>query len=295
MTFIIAVDDSLPIRKILKKFLEPAGFSVETAEDGERGWELLVKNPGKYSTVLLDREMPKMNGMEVLARIKEHEELQTIPVIMQTSLDAKKEIMEGLEAGAYYYLTKPYTEESLLSIVKTAVADHTKYRSLREETRKTVSSVPTEKSNRYAFRTLDEADMLATLMSRMCPEPEKVVTGLFELLINAIEHGNLGIDYEEKSALIDAGQWEIEVNRRLLQREYLSKAAHLEYEFINDEIHFRIRDEGNGFDWEKYLEISPERAFDTHGRGIAMARKFSFDSLQYLNNGKELLAVVINP
>jgi hypothetical protein len=46
-----------------------------------------------------------------------------------------------------------------------------------------------------------------------------------------------------------------------------------------------VQDEGVGFDWEKYLQFDPERAFDPHGRGIALANKMSFDSLTYLGNG----------
>lgn len=53
-----------------------------------------------------------------------------------------------------------------------------------------------------------------------------------------------------------------------------------------------IRDQGDGFDWSNHLDFSPERAFDTHGRGIALARKLSFDSLEYLGNGNTVLASI---
>lgn len=53
-----------------------------------------------------------------------------------------------------------------------------------------------------------------------------------------------------------------------------------------------MTDEGNGFDWNKYLEMSPDRAFDMHGRGIAMARMLSFDDLQYQGKGNVVVGKV---
>ncbi|HLD95062.1 MAG TPA: response regulator, partial [Alphaproteobacteria bacterium] len=52
----------------------------------------------------------------------------------------------------------------------------------------------------------------------------------------------------------------------------------------------RIKDQGNGFDWKKYLELSPERATDPHGRGIAMAKTLSFSRLEYQGCGNEVVA-----
>ena len=65
----------------------------------------------------------------------------------------------------------------------------------------------------------------------------------------------------------------------------------LEVERHGADLHYRIEDQGEGFDWRKYLEISPERAFHTHGRGIAMSRMLCFDSLEYVGKGNEVRAV----
>jgi len=58
------------------------------------------------------------------------------------------------------------------------------------------------------------------------------------------------------------------------------------------EIEFIIQDQGDGFDWQNYLDISPERAFDSHGRGIAMACMYSFDKVEYHGNGNMVSAIV---
>jgi anti-sigma regulatory factor (Ser/Thr protein kinase) len=60
----------------------------------------------------------------------------------------------------------------------------------------------------------------------------------------------------------------------------------------NDEIRITITDEGEGFDWQSYLTLSPERAMDNHGRGIAMAGLLSFSRLEYRGRGNEVVAVI---
>jgi anti-sigma regulatory factor (Ser/Thr protein kinase) len=61
------------------------------------------------------------------------------------------------------------------------------------------------------------------------------------------------------------------------------------------DITLTIQDEGDGFDWRKYLEFDPERAFDPHGRGIAMARMMSFDALDYQGNGNTVVVKIAGP
>ena len=58
---------------------------------------------------------------------------------------------------------------------------------------------------------------------------------------------------------------------------------------------FTIRDHGQGFDWHEFLDMRPERAFDTHGRGIAMSRLISFDQLNYVGRGNEVVALLRHP
>jgi hypothetical protein len=59
-----------------------------------------------------------------------------------------------------------------------------------------------------------------------------------------------------------------------------------------DRLVFHILDQGKGFDWQSFLEMSPERAFDVHGRGIAMAKMLSFANLSYLRGGREAICTV---
>lgn len=291
-TCVLVVEDEPINRELLLENLSEHGYATVSAEGGEEAWRLIEETPERFDVVLLDRLMPDMDGIEVLRRIRTTPSLQHTPVIMQTALAAEADIAEGLNAGAYYYLTKPFTAEALLAIVAAAAKDHHQHLELEAESRKTASSVACLYRAEFRFKTPEEARNLATMVAHGAPEPGRIVLGLSELMLNAVEHGNLAITYDEKSALIKDDALFEEVARRLALPEYSSKFAILEFEKDDKEVRFVIRDQGKGFDWKSYLEITPDRAFDTHGRGIAMARMLSFDSLEFEGSGNVVRAVV---
>ena len=144
----------------------------------------------------------------------------------------------------------------------------------------------------FKVRTIEEVHNLAILLANACPEPEKVVMGLNDILVNAVEHGNLGISFQEKTKLYVEERWEEEIHRRLRLPEYAEKYVEVWFERHKEEIHFLITDQGSGFDWRQYEEFSPELALDSHGRGIAMAKALCFDRLEYIGKGNKVLCVV---
>ena len=285
---ILIVDDEPFNVDILLEYLEDTGYNLETAQDGQSAWVLLEENPGEFDVVILDRMMPGLNGIEVLQRIKQHPVLQSVPVILQTALAAKEEILEGLQAGAYYYLTKPFDEDMLLSVLTTAVDDRRRYLSALEDSDVASRTFGLMREASFSFRTLASARDIATVLANAFPDPRRVVIGLSELLVNAVEHGNLGITYDEKSRLREEERWEQEVERRLADPAYAGREVTVRYLRQPDEIRVLISDEGKGFDWKKYVEMDPARAFDTHGRGIAMSRMISFDGIEYHGCGNEV-------
>jgi len=289
---ILIVDDESFNLEIIMEYISDFGYDMRTAEDGLDAWTQLEAEPELFDLILLDRMMPNMGGMEVLAKIKAHPVLMQIPVILQTALASKQDITDGLKAGAYYYLTKPFEEEMLRSVVSTAVDDRLRYLSMQEQIDITSKMTALIKSGEFGFRDLDQARGLSTLLSNICPQPQKVVVGMSELLINAVEHGNLGITYKEKGQLKDNGTWQDEIDKRLEMPEYKDREVTVKVERSDDQILFIIKDEGEGFDFSKYLEMDSERAFDNHGRGIAMSRMLSFDSLEYMGNGSEVKVTV---
>ena len=289
---ILAVDDDRLMRQILTEFLEEAGYDIVTLNDGAQAWDLLQKEGNTFDAILLDRMMPVMDGMEVLAKLKASESLQHIPVIMQTAAGSTQQIKEGLDAGAFYYLTKPFAKEVLLSIVQAAVRDSLKYHEAQEDVEAQGISMSFMKSGVFRVRTLKDVQALTTVLAKACPDPLRVIAGLNDLLVNGVEHGNLGITYDEKTKLIETDQWQEEITRRLSLPEYADKWVNVTFERYSEEIHLTIKDQGKGFDWEKYIEISVDLAFATHGRGIAMAKALSFDEIEYRENGTEVFCLL---
>lgn len=286
---VLIVDDEPFNLEILSEHLHDAGYETATATDGEDAWEVLQADRQGFDTILLDRMMPRMDGMQVLAKLKQHPDFQHIPVVMQTAVGAAENVQEGLAAGAYYYLIKPFQREMLLAIVAAAVGFHQERGQLEREISEHADSYKLLLNGQFKFRTLDDARQLTLLLSRACPDPQRVALGLSELLVNAVEHGNLGISYSEKTRLLQTGRWLDEVETRLNDAQYKDRSVLVHFTSVEGEIQIRIIDEGAGFDWQPFLEFSPERAFDPHGRGISMARMMSFDSVEYQGRGNDVL------
>jgi len=289
---ILLVDDEPFNLEILEEYLEEGGYTLETADDGAEAWEKLEADPGGYDIVILDRMMPRMDGLEVLKRMKAHSELDTVPVILQTAMAGQGDINEGLAAGAFYYLTKPFDEEMLQNVVATAVEDRRRYRQMQESIDAASRLFGMMRRASFQIRTVDESRDLATMLANACPDPNRSVVGLLELLLNAVEHGNLGITYAEKSRLREQGTWEQEIERRLRTPGYAERWVDVGFTRDDNAVEIHIKDQGEGFEWEKYLDFDPERAFDSHGRGIAMSRMMSFDEMAYQGRGNEVIVKV---
>jgi len=288
---VLAVDDEAFNLDILGEYLEEAGYQVVSAADGEEALVQLEQH-ADIDVIVLDRMMPRLDGMECLKRIKLDERWKNIPVIMQTAAASLEHIRQGIEAGVFYYLTKPYEEAMLISLVRSALEQSRSQASLQQAVRQNKQVLGLMEMSRFQFRTLEEARHLAVYIANAFPNPESIVYGLSELMINAIEHGNLGISYEEKTDLVYAGTWASEVDRRLNDPKYSEKKAHLEFVAAHDFLEVCIKDQGLGFKFQNYLDLAPERATDPHGRGIATARMMSFDQLEYQGVGNVVIARV---
>jgi CheY-like chemotaxis protein len=292
-TELLVVDDEAFNRDILEEMLVAHGYGVTHAADGEEAWKLLDRGRHNFSAVLLDRMMPRLDGMGLLLRMKMDERFTYLPVIFQTAIDHPLDIAEGIKAGAYYYLVKPVNKSLLYAIVSSAVSNfNVEYNLRTNANQEQLLLARLMQRSEYQLRSLIEARALANALANFYPHPQQVSLGIAELLINGVEHGNLGISYAEKSGLLQKGGWEEEIERRLGLPENSDKKVHVKLEHVENEIHLTITDSGLGFDFNKFLEISAERAFDPNGRGIAMSKLMSFDALEYRGCGNQVVTKV---
>ena len=124
---VLVVDDSAAIRKILTRVLRQTGMAIQTiheAGDGQEALELLKSHT--VNLVLTDINMPKMDGLQLLASLKASSQWQKIPVVMITTEGGETKVAEAVRLGAAGYVRKPFTadqiKEKLVGILESAVA-----------------------------------------------------------------------------------------------------------------------------------------------------------------------------
>ncbi|MCC7168413.1 MAG: response regulator [Rhodospirillales bacterium] len=294
-TRVLVVDDEPLNREILSVMLEAAGYAVEAAPDGHTALRLLEEAPERFDAVLLDRMMPDLDGMAVIERMKAKPALREVPVIMQTALDGQDDIIAGINSGVFYYLTKPIQRAMLLSVTRQAVESRALHRRLEENLRRRASALALMTEGRFCVRTPADAADLAVALASALPGGERLVFGLSELLLNAVEHGNLGIGHEEKGELIAQNRWQEEVAARLADPDYRDKVVTVEVSRQGATTTILIRDQGVGFNWRAYVEAAKTPSFKRHGRGIALAHMSGFARIDYRGKGNEVAVSIDHP
>ena len=118
-TFVLVVDDSITVRRVTQRLLERNGMRVMTAKDGVDAMALMQEHVPDI--VLLDIEMPRMDGYEVAAQVRSDPRLAQVPIVMITSRSGDKHRSRAIELGVDDYLGKPYQENQLLDAIEPLV------------------------------------------------------------------------------------------------------------------------------------------------------------------------------
>ncbi|MGB3075056.1 MAG: hypothetical protein WBB36_07030, partial [Chitinophagales bacterium] len=141
----------------------------------------------------------------------------------------------------------------------------------------------------FRFQTVEEGDNLAVHIANECPNPQEAIY-ISELLSNAVEHGNAGLTYEEKTELIAFNQLASEVARRLALPENMHKFVTVKLTRTTEYFSILVEDMGKGFNFKKYLQFEDVRIFDNHGRGIAILN--ALYPVQFLEAGNKVLVQI---
>lgn len=113
---IMTVDDSSTIRQVLSLALKDAGYAVVEAVDGEDALSKLAQKP--VNLLITDLNMPKMNGIELIRKVRTSGSNRFLPIIMLTTESQESQRQEGKSAGASGWITKPFKPEQLLRVVQ---------------------------------------------------------------------------------------------------------------------------------------------------------------------------------
>lgn len=115
---VMIVDDSKTDRTIMRKSIEPMGITIVEATDGVEALNILKQGDHNFDGMLIDIEMPRMDGYTLAAEIKKYNKYKNLALIAVTSRTGKADRMRGVESGMVEYITKPYSPEYLMSVVK---------------------------------------------------------------------------------------------------------------------------------------------------------------------------------
>ncbi|MDO9266324.1 MAG: response regulator [Sulfurimonas sp.] len=115
---VMIVDDSKTDRTIMRKALEPLGVTLVEAGDGQEALSILKQGDYNFDAMLVDIEMPRMDGYSLATEIKKYNRYKNLPLIAVTSRTGKSDRMRGVESGMIEYITKPYSADYLMSVVQ---------------------------------------------------------------------------------------------------------------------------------------------------------------------------------
>jgi len=292
---VLIVDDEEDIRYSFMDRFEDL-YRVFAARDGAQALEILRREPD-LSAVVTDVRMPVMSGLELIRNGRAIN--PDVGFIVVSGHAEATDVIQALRAGARNFLRKPYSLDELQEALATEVRSFhaiRQSRSLRDRVRDAerlivgIDSmqlrVPNDLTwvNPLAFRM---ASTLANIP--ICGEDGRlnVALGLVEMLINAIEHGNLGITGPEKSLLKQRGEaaYLAELEKRARLEPYRSRFIHVTFRLDSEQATFDIEDEGDGFDIGSIPNPEdPGQLFALHGRGILLTRAY-FDDVIYNDKG----------
>src|SRR5262249_25189533 len=117
----MVVDDSLSVRRVLSNLLNNSGWKPVQAKDGLDALEMLPHLPSPPDIILLDIEMPRMDGYEFISQLRKQKAYESIPIVVLTSRAGQKHREKAFEVGATEYLVKPYQDEVLLGLIRRLV------------------------------------------------------------------------------------------------------------------------------------------------------------------------------
>jgi len=299
---ILIVDDDKYISLLLFNFLEDEGYVCDTAENGLEALEKVSKG-NKYDLVLLDFVMPKMNGMEFLAAVKEIN--PKLPVLMISGYRTRENTLEALKLGAIGFIKKPFSLSDVLKNLKLVLNTSKSKKELgpifpylKRGTMEFVfktGEISSDKVSLYLATHLGEMGFIEGYRI------STVALAFNEVLINAIEHGNLELPvnyFVESGEASDKESLSDLKNQRLKDPQYANKNIVVKYSFENNETVVTICDEGKGFDTSRiraFLEAnsdSPPLTEDI-GRGLMLV-KYAVDQVRFNQAGNEVTLLIRN-
>ena len=289
MKKILIIDDENLVRSVINIALTNKGYKVYEADNGKTGIQMFIDiDP---DIVITDVNMPEMSGIEVTKNIKENK--VDADVVIMTGYGTEELIIEALRVGASNYINKPVDFKELFNILDSII--------LKRENRRLFDVlkdvVVFEKKSLVLDNDITKVwGTVNQILFNLSPsierkKIEKLKLGLYEILVNSIEHGNLGITYDEKKEALENNTYNKLVTRKLKEANEQKKVVNIQTVYNGEELVVEIIDQGKGFNLKELPPLSdPDTLLAVHGRGILLASLY-FDKLEYKEPGNVVTIV----
>lgn len=287
---VLLVDDDRSALLAMEGQLEALGYEVVTAVNGAEAFAFLREDPAIADVVMTDRMMPVLDGLALTRRLKREAATKHIPIVVLTGASDPADVSAGIEAGAFYYLTKPSSEDLVASVLASAMQEVGRQNKLRADLRGHQTAFRNMEVVRFRLDRPEDVDPVVSMLASMQDAPDRTIQGIYELVQNAIEHGVLRFGFETKAALLAEGRWNEALAERARDPAYAGGWVEATQIRRPDGIYLNVKDSGPGFNWRPYLRTDPSRSGALCGRGIARAANFAFDRLYYDQNGNQAVA-----
>ncbi len=290
---ILVVDDEDVYVTMLGNLVRRDGYQVTTASNGKQALELV--NQHKIDLILSDVNMPYMNGLELLEEI--HNSTEQIPIMFVTGLEDAQEIIKAFRLGVANIISKPFEIEQILHTIERFFNAQKEFLSetdfesnfLQRETSEFI--LPTN------FETIGKINaFILTKLSRRKVFTENdllsIKLSLYEIIHNAMKHGNLEIDYQEESDIYEKkGTVEDIITKKLENPELRNRKVSIVLRQLEDRAEIEINDQGPGFDHTNLPDPTvPENLLLEHGRGILLTR-LHMDDVYFNQKGNQITLV----
>ncbi len=283
---ILIVEDDYGSREYLLNLVQLEGYDVRAVVNGQEGLaEYKAFDP---DIIVSDIQMPVMDGLEML-KILRQDKSDTI-FIITTAYGSEDYAIDALRLGANNYLKKPIKRKSLIGLIN-------KYKLIVESHKlaKKAEGKLLKKNITLEFKT--EIQHIPAIIGQLVSnlgvklddsEITNIELGLDELITNSVEHGNLGITFEEKvKASNDNTMLELYAEKMKV-RKLARRKIKVKYKLRPKYCEWIITDEGKGFDWKLIPDPTKgAQLMELNGRGIFITH-FLFDEMEYLGKGNKV-------
>ncbi|UTW56729.1 ATP-binding protein [Kordiimonas sp. SCSIO 12610] len=267
-------------------------FEIVICASFEEVAKLFHSPNSELTMIIIAADVTTELAVDYLNRFQNTPDYQNLPVIVIRPEDNDDDELELLSNGALQIIDEAiaYTDTMTNNVIR-IIKKSSKLIELEGAISRHKCATSNISYARFKFKTREEANNIALLLSNNMAQPTLAYTGLLELLLNAVEHGLYGFGTERKSKLINACQFEEEVSKQKAIVSEDNRFVSLEFQKTDEDYRFIILDDGDGFDFTRMETVDTANIDRKNGRGVMMA-KHCFDSLQYSEGGRCVTATI---